>query len=164
MYKKNHKGFTLIELLVSVVIIGILASFSIAFFNEYRNKVYVVEMDTYARNAITALTAAASSLDHSINYYAGTYFPDGTVGNLHGVGSIEELLPGMPAPKNLTLYVSFHFDCYLGLPSCSSAYIIQLSMVHCKFTTNRVWYFRQTENEIVGGSEDMGLTSCYDEF
>ena len=81
MQKSTQKGFTLIELLVVIVIIGILATISVATFSGYFAKARDSERQAAVRNISTLLKTARAvdsiitySLDQSTNTVAGAEF------------------------------------------------------------------------------------------
>lgn len=66
----NKKGFTLIELLVVIVIIGILATISVATFGGYFKKARDAERQTVVQNVATIMkvvNATEESIDYSPN-------------------------------------------------------------------------------------------------
>jgi prepilin-type N-terminal cleavage/methylation domain-containing protein len=61
MMKIKKSAFTLIELLVVIVIIGILATISVAQFNNYQERARLAKAQAFARQAATLLKANATS-------------------------------------------------------------------------------------------------------
>jgi prepilin-type N-terminal cleavage/methylation domain-containing protein len=61
MMKIKKSAFTLIELLVVIVIIGILATISVAQFNNYQERARLAKAQAFARQAATLLKAKATS-------------------------------------------------------------------------------------------------------
>jgi prepilin-type N-terminal cleavage/methylation domain-containing protein len=72
----NKKGFTLIELLVVIVIIGILATISVATFGGYFKKARDSERQSAVQN-IATIVKVRNATDESVNYGAFDNNADG---------------------------------------------------------------------------------------
>ena len=70
----NKKGFTLIELLVVIVIIGILATISVATFGGYFKKARDAERQTMVSNISTIMKLAGASTDTANYEYTAPEF------------------------------------------------------------------------------------------
>jgi len=71
IYKK-HKGFTLIELLVVIVIIGILATISVATFSGYFDRARTAKIEAETGSLVSAITIARELDGRPLRFVTGT--------------------------------------------------------------------------------------------
>jgi len=109
MQISKQKGFTLIELLVVIVIIGILATISVATFSGYFAKARDAERQAAVRNAATVLkTARAVETIQSFDYDrtegldGSTADIDGGVTTIAGVENVLSAEGGFIVPEPST--------------------------------------------------------------
>ena len=128
-------GFTLMELLVSVAIVGILATISIANFQEFQIRAYDAHTHSMISHMHTAIQAGISDIDTSLssgNLSAQTY-PSGVVA---GNSTLADLVPGIPQDSEMFISVYIPLACLNGFSSTANCLEYTIAAAHCKGTVD----------------------------
>ncbi len=111
MQTMKQKGFTLIELLVVIVIIGILATISVATFSGYFAKARDSERQAAVRNTATLLKTARA-VDSIVGFDIITDNDDGT-------STLEQSVSGVSDP--ITIAALFTAEGGFSVPAATTA-------------------------------------------
>ncbi len=158
----NNKAFTLVELLVTVAIIGILASISVALYDQYRLRAYEAETSTHALNFRTSLNAGVIQ-GKGFSQILVTVSPSITNGGqvfaipLNSVNFTtndwQNYLPGYtPVP-----YIKIQGQLYPN--STSSAVMSYVVSINCKAIKNSQFYSYQFSSVVASNGVGRYLPS-----
>jgi len=131
MQTSKQKGFTLIELLVVIVIIGILATISVATFSGYFAKARDAERQSTVRNAATVLKTARAvesiqtfDFDATGGLDSSAADIDGGVATIAGVGNVLNAEGGFIIPDASTANYEYIYVSTATLPANNFAIFV----------------------------------------